>query len=167
MSIFFLPAFLLSSSLCLTWLQKGIWFLFALEGLDDFNARKRKAALNCDEISVSCKYEPLKHDLLVIANVSLFASAVTEGYLKTPALVMCMNLHMHVRDRKRGVFLHRHKLWIYETGETMLLLQSVINTQCIYFHQREISVLIQFSKNKCNMHCIFLSALRENKVAAT
>ncbi len=67
----FLPAFLLSSSLCLTWLQKGIWFLFALEGLDDFNARKRKAALNCDEISVSCKYEPLEHDLLVIANVSL------------------------------------------------------------------------------------------------
>lgn len=65
----FLPTHFLSLSLCLTRLQKDIWFLFATEGLDDFNAKKRKAALNCDEISKSSKYEPSGHDLLVIANV--------------------------------------------------------------------------------------------------
>lgn len=31
----------------------------------------------------------------------------SEGYLKTPALVLCMNLHIHARDRKISVFLHR------------------------------------------------------------
>lgn len=165
MSVFSSPTHFLSSSLCLTWLQKSIWFLFATEGLDCFNARKRKAALNCDEISMSSKYEPLGHDLLVIANVFVCICSDSEGYLKTPASLLsellCMILHVRARERKRDVFLHRHKLKNLVTEKPCHCFSLYLYIQCIYFHQREIFVLIQFSKNKCNMHICNAYSLKQ------
>lgn len=161
MSVFFLPAHFLSLSLCLTWLQKDIWFLFATEGLDDFNAKKRKAALNCDEISMSGKYEPLGHDLLVIANVfvcicsdwGLFkdSSFIAERVVVYESACVCVS----VRERKRDVFLHRHKL---VTGETMSLLQPVfIHTMHIFSSKGD---LFSFSFPKISQYAFAMHILK-------
>lgn len=113
---------------------------------------REKQKLNCDEISISSKYEPLGHDLLVIANVFVCICSHSEGYLKTPASLLsellCMILHVCARERKRDVFLHRHELKNLVTGETMSVF---IHTMHIFIKGR---FSFSFSFPKINVICI-------------
>lgn len=146
MSVFFLPAHFLSLSLCLTWLQKDIWFLCATEGLDDFNAKKRKAPLNCDEISMSSKYEPLGHDVLVIANVfvcicsdwGLFkdSSFIAERVVVYESACVC-------KREKKMFFFTDTSLWVEKPCHCFSLYLYI---QCIYFIIGRFSFSFSFPK---------------------
>lgn len=117
---------------------------------------REKQKVNCDEISMSSKYEPLGHDLLVKANVFVCICSDSEGYLKTPASLLsellCMILHVCARERKRDVFLHRHELKNLVAGETVSLLQPVFKHTMHIFIKGRFS--FSFSFPKINVICI-------------